>query len=61
MFYFETFRIIVNASSVKKIKQHVAMSFGNSGLFGKCWSVWQMQHLAILVRLANAVLPNRTC
>jgi len=26
MFYFETFRIIINPSSVKKIKQHLAMS-----------------------------------
>jgi len=26
MFYFETFRIILNPSSVKKIKQHLAMS-----------------------------------
>jgi len=26
MFYFETFRISLNPSSVKKIKQHLAMS-----------------------------------
>ena len=26
MFYFETFRIILNPSSVKKVKQHLAMS-----------------------------------
>jgi len=26
MFYFETFRIILNPSSVKKLKQHLAMS-----------------------------------
>jgi len=26
MFYFETFRIILNPSSVIKIKQHLAMS-----------------------------------
>jgi len=26
MFYFETFGIILNPSSVKKIKQHLAMS-----------------------------------
>jgi len=26
VFYFETFRIILNPSSVKKLKQHLAMS-----------------------------------